>query len=146
MFSFWARRKGGKKKKVEIIFTPLKKAEEQLASNIFSLSIHTHAFCHLAEIRNWSKFLWQGKKAFCYIFFKWFYFFAMLTLSTEKSRVEDLLKKVHTTRDTEPFIHYFHWLHSNVRFVYFNDCVKYSSCKVSEIPGFLQHFRTSIGC
>lgn len=44
--------------------------------------------------------------------------------------------QVYTTRDTEPFIQYFHWLHSNVRFVYFNDCVKYSSCKVSEIFGF----------
>lgn len=39
MFSFRARGKGGKKKKVEIIFTPLKKAE-QLASNIFSQPIH----------------------------------------------------------------------------------------------------------
>lgn len=63
MFSFWARRKGGKKKKVEIIFTPLKKAEEQLAGSIFSLSTYTHAFCHLAEVRIWFKFLRQGKKS-----------------------------------------------------------------------------------
>lgn len=57
---------GGKKKKVEIIFTPLKKAEEQLAGNIFSLSSYTHAFCHLAEIRIWFKFLQQGKKSLMY--------------------------------------------------------------------------------
>lgn len=50
MFSFWARRKGGKKKKVEIIFTLLKQAE-QLAGSVFSLSTYTHAFCHLAEVR-----------------------------------------------------------------------------------------------
>lgn len=44
MFSFWARRKGGKKKKVEIIFTPLKKAEEQLAGSmvVFFLSQPIH--------------------------------------------------------------------------------------------------------
>lgn len=63
MFSFWVRGKGSKKKKVEIIFTPLKKAEQQLAGNIFSLSTYTHAFCHLAEIRIWFKFLQQGKKS-----------------------------------------------------------------------------------
>lgn len=147
MFSFWARRKGGKKKKVEIIFTPLKKAKGQLAGSICSLPVYTHAFCRLAEIRIWFKFLWQGekKKSLMLHFLKWSYCFATLTLKHWALRAGGfILKKnnnkqttqVYTTRDTEPFIQYFHWLHSNVRFVYFNDCVKYSSCKVSEIFGF----------
>lgn len=36
--------------------------KEQLAGSIFSLLVYTHAFCRLAEIRIWFKFLWQGKK------------------------------------------------------------------------------------
>lgn len=137
MFSFWARRKGGKKKKVEIIFTPLKKAEEQLAGSIFSLSTYTHAFCHLAEFGFSS--CGKGKRVsrytvseailrLCYADFK--------GPRNPGLKIYFLKKQVYTTRDTEPFIHCFHWLRSNVRFVYFNDCAKYSSCKVSEIFGF----------
>lgn len=48
MFSFWARRKGGKKKKVEVIFTPLKIAE-QLAASILSVNLYT---CFLSPSRN----------------------------------------------------------------------------------------------
>ena len=63
MFSFRARRKGGGRKKVEIIFPLLKQAEEQLAGSIFPLSTDTHAFCHLVEIRIWFKFPRHGKKS-----------------------------------------------------------------------------------
>lgn len=62
MFSFWARRKGGKKGRWRLIFTPSAQAEEQLAGSVSSLSTYTHAFCHLTEIRIWFKFLQAREK------------------------------------------------------------------------------------
>lgn len=58
---------GVKKSRWRLIFTPLEQAEEQPAGSIFSLSTYTHAFCHLAEVRTWLKFL-QAKEKESHIF------------------------------------------------------------------------------